>query len=69
MSELKELTPIKALRFLTGIIETSTIMQVLFSINLIARYLDNDDNLEKEFLLEQFKKIGIKLILDKHENE
>jgi hypothetical protein len=62
--ELKKLTPIKALRLLTGMFPEDQAIQVLAFCNLIGRYLDKDDNLEKDFLLSQFEKIGINLVLE-----
>ncbi len=61
---MKELTPIKALRSLTGIYRQGYEIQILVFVNLLARYLDHDELLEDSFLLEQFEKIGIKLILE-----
>ena len=64
MKELQELTPIQTLRRLTGIIDPRCAVDTLMYVNLIARYLDHDELLEDSFLLKQFEKIGIKLILE-----
>lgn len=62
--ELKELTPIQALRLLTGMFDPKQAINILVFVNLIARYLDKDPLLERDFLLSQFEKAGIKLVLE-----
>ena len=61
---MKELTPIKAIRTLTGMFNPDHAVTILAFVNLLARKLDNDDLLDDEFLKAQFEKIGIKLILE-----
>lgn len=58
---MKELTPIQALRLLTGMFDPDQAIHILAFCNLIARKLDNDPNLDDEFLLEQFRKINVEL--------
>ena len=60
---LKKCTLIEALRLLTGIFDPDRAVTILVFVNLIARKLDNDPILDDDFLLEQFKKIGIELVL------
>lgn len=62
--ELKQMTLIEALRTLTGMFNPDHAIHVLAFANLIARKLDNDPILDDEFLLEQFRKIGIELVLN-----
>ena len=61
---MKKLTPIQALRLLTGMFDPDQAIHILAFANLIARKLDNCPNLQDDFLREQFLKIGIDLILD-----
>jgi hypothetical protein len=60
---MRELTPIEALRLLTGCFDPKNAINILVLVNLLARYLDNDPILEEEFLIMTFKNVGIKLIL------
>ena len=62
--ELIKLTPIEALRRLTGIIDPNRAVLIIGYVNLLARYLDKCDLLEVDFLKNQFRKIGIDLILE-----
>ncbi len=55
------------LRVLTGMFDPEQAVNILSFVNLIARYLDNDPNLQEEFLKDQFKLIGVELILDEEE--
>jgi len=61
---MKKLTPIKALRLLTGIFNPDQAVSILVYVNLLARWMDKDNILDKEFLLEQFRKIEIELDLE-----
>ena len=61
---MKKLTPIQALRLLTGMFDPEQAVHILAFANLIARKLDNCPNLQDDFLKEQFNKIGIELILE-----
>ena len=61
---MKRVTPIHALRLLTGMFNPDHAISILAFVNLLARYLDNDDLLEEKFLIEQFRKIKIDLILN-----
>ena len=63
-NEVKKLTPIQALRLLTGMFDPNQAITILAFVNLIARKLDNCPNLQDDFLKEQFNKIGIELILE-----
>lgn len=58
-------TPIKALRLLTGIFEKEedSMITIIQLCCLIARYLDNDPILRKDFLVKVFKESGIELDL------
>ena len=60
---MRKLTPIQALRLLTGMFDPDHAVHILAFVNLLARKLDNDPNLQDDFLKEQFNKIGIDLIL------
>lgn len=60
---MRQCTPIQALRLLTGMFDPEQAVHILAFANLLARKLDNDPNLEDDFLKEQFNKIGIDLIL------
>ena len=62
-NEMRTLTPIKALRALTGIFKPEQALGILVYVNLLARYLDKDLILEESFLLDEFEKINIKLDL------
>ncbi len=64
---MRKYTPIKMLRVLTGMFDPEQAVNILSFVNLIARYLDNDPNLQEEFLKDQFKLIGVELILDEEE--
>lgn len=64
---MKKYTPIKLLRVLTGMFDPDQAVNILSFVNLIARYLDNDPNLDPEFLKDQFKLIGVELILDEEQ--
>jgi len=61
---MRELTPVKALRELTRIINPKQAVTIIMLVNLLARYMDNDELLDKNFLIETFEKTGIKLILE-----
>ena len=61
---MRKLTLIQALRLLTGMFDPDQAVHILAFVNLLARKLDNDPNLQDDFLKEQFKKIGIDLILN-----
>jgi hypothetical protein len=63
IEELIELTPIQAIRKLSGIFFPEQAVNILALVNLLARYLDEDPILEKEFLLKKFEEIGIKLMI------
>lgn len=64
---MRQCTPIQALRLLTGMFDPGQAVNILSFVNLIARYLDNDPNLDPEFLKDQFKLIGVDLILDEEQ--
>ena len=61
---METMTPIKALRRLTGIFDPDHAVSILAFVNLLARKMDNCELLEDEFLINQFKKIGIDLDLE-----
>jgi hypothetical protein len=67
--EMEDMTPIQALRLLTGIFNPKDAITILTRVNLIARYLDHDKLLQDSFLRKQFEKIGINLILDTNKNK
>ena len=48
--KLIKLTPIKAIRYLTGIVkkDENTMIQILVYVNLLARHIDNDDLYQAE---------------------
>lgn len=60
---MRKCTPIQALRLLTGMFDPDQAVNILAFVNLLARKLDNDPNLQDDFLKEQFRKIGVDLIL------
>ena len=59
-----KLTPIKALRRLTGIIKEDQAINILVYCNMLARWLDKDELLERDFLLDTFARIGVELELE-----
>lgn len=63
MKKALKMTPVQALRQITGIFSQDHAIHILAFANLLARKLDNCPLLDDEFLKEQFLKIGIDLEL------
>ncbi len=63
---MRKMTVIEALRQLTNIIDPKQAVNIIAFVNLLARKLDNCPSLQDNFLVEQFKKINIELILENY---
>jgi len=57
---MAEVTPLVAIRALSGIVTIDSAIDRLAAINLLVRYIDGDA--EEDFVIEIMKKWGIKLI-------
>jgi hypothetical protein len=61
---MTKLTPVRTIRLMTGIIDPNISVALLCKINLLARWLDKDPNLDREFLLGVFREHEIELDLE-----
>ena len=59
-----KLKPIEALRVLTGMFRPADAVNILALVNILARYLDGDESLDPNFLIDTYKEVGIDLDLE-----